>query len=153
MSTSKQPKRRQRVALGDVFEIPLPDGRFAYGRVLEEPVVAIYQQLSTTPNNPPIGSRDYRFVVGIYTKVLKTGEWKIVGRDPVGAEEDPTPPPRYIKDPVDGSFHIYSNGKISPATHEECIGLEPAAVWDSNHIVDRILKGDASKYLRSVREL
>ena len=70
---------RVRVRIGDVLEIPLPNGKFAYGRVYDDAGVGIYEEISDTPGNPPIGSRKFMFNVGIYEDVLTTGEWEIVG--------------------------------------------------------------------------
>lgn len=141
-----------KVSLGSVFEIPLPDGSFAYGRVFKDATVAIYRQLSIRPNDPPIGSREYMFFVGMLEKILKKGEWKVVSVDPFEAEEDPWPPPNSIIDPIDGSCQIYHRGTIRAASQEECRNLEPAAVWDSHHIIERILVGSNSKFLKSIRQ-
>jgi hypothetical protein len=137
--------------VGSVFEIPLPDGRFAYGRVYKDATVAIYHRLSDTSNNPPIGERNFLFFVGMYERILRKGEWKVVGLDPFELEEDAWPPANSITDPIDGSCEIYHKGVTTPASQEACRNLEPAAVWDSNHIIDRILHGDKSQFLRSIR--
>jgi hypothetical protein len=133
--------------VGDVFQIALPDGRFAYGRVYEDAGVAIYSKRTSKPSNPPIGSRDFLFHVGMYRRPLTNGECPIVGQDPFGLYEDPWPPPSCIVDSISGGYEIYHRGKIRKATKQECKGLEIAAVWDVHHIVDRILHGKRSKYL------
>ncbi|WP_018759968.1 hypothetical protein [Paenibacillus terrigena] len=38
-------KRRRRIKLGDVYAIPLPDGKFAYGRRFKDAAIAIYKLL------------------------------------------------------------------------------------------------------------
>lgn len=125
--------------LGDVFEIPLPNGKFAYGRVYDDAGVGIYKRISKTLSNPPIGSREFMFNVGMYEDILTSGEWKIVGNDPFSEGESEFPPPGYVKDIINGEYSIYHKGEFKRATKEECIGLEETAVWDSHHIVERIM--------------
>lgn len=128
-----------RVKPGDVFEIPLPDGRFAYGRVYDDAGVAIYKVVFTESGSPPIGTREFLFHVGLYRDVLKSGEWPVVGKDPFVNGESSWPPPKFILDKIGGGYSIYHKGEIRPSSKEECSGLEEAAVWDSHHIIARIL--------------
>lgn len=133
-------KKSIRFNLGDVFEIPLPNGKFAYGRVYDDAGVGIYKFISDSADNPPIGLRDFMFNVGMYEDILKLGEWKIVGNDPFGVSESRFPPPSYIRDSITGDYSIYHKGEIMPASATEAKGLEETAVWDSHHIIDRIMK-------------
>lgn len=132
-------KKNVRVKLGDVFEIPLPNGKYAYGRVYDDAGVGIYKKISTSPNSPPIGSREFIFHVGMYSDILKSGEWRIVGNDPFQKGESEFPPPFFIKDALSGEFSIYHKGEIKEFSEEKCKNLEEAAVWDSYHIVERIM--------------
>jgi hypothetical protein len=51
--------------VGDIFEIRLPDGRFAYGKVFRDASVGIYETVFDSPARPSIGS-SFAFVVGLY---------------------------------------------------------------------------------------
>lgn len=55
--------------VGDVIQVALSTGRYAYGRVLRDASVAFYSETTAEPGLPPIGSRDYQFVVGVYDDV------------------------------------------------------------------------------------
>jgi hypothetical protein len=47
----------------------------------------------------------------------------------------------FIQNTLDPSkFSLYdpNTGEMTPATKEQCIGLECAAVWEAEHVVDRI---------------
>src|SRR5688500_5528098 len=90
-------EKRKRIAIkiGDVFEISLPNGRFAYGRVYDDAGVGIYKFISDSANNPPIGLKDFMFYVGMYEDILKSEEWKIVANDPFTSGESRFPPPSY----------------------------------------------------------
>lgn len=133
------PHRKVKLRVGDVFQIALSDGRFAYGRVYKDASVGIYSDVTRGPGEPPLGSRDFLFNVGIYEDVLTSGECPIVGRDPFEDGESPWPPPNCIIDPISGEYSIYQEGEIRAASQAECSGLEEAAVWDLQHIISRIM--------------
>lgn len=131
--THRKPK------VGDVIQVELPTGRYAYGRVLRDASVAFYRSMSDDPANPPLGSRDYQFVVGVYEDVLKSHSCPVVGHDPSRGPEDDWPPPNCVRDPLTGVAQIYHRGAMHSADAGECEELEPAAVWDLHHVVDRIM--------------
>lgn len=60
--------------VGDVLQFALPDGNFAYGRMLHGASVAFYREVTATTATPPIGSRDYQFIVGVDGHVLCSDE-------------------------------------------------------------------------------
>jgi hypothetical protein len=131
----------ERPTVGDVVQFTMPNGRYAYGRVLRDAGVAFYRETSAEPGQPPIGSRDYQFVVGVYHDVLRSERVPVVGRDPSHGPEDDWPPPQRI-----GATRIYHHGHVRAATAEECEGLERAAVWDYHHLIDRL--AGVQKWLR-----
>ncbi len=132
--------KKHEIKVGDVFQISLPNGKYAYGRVYKDASVGIYRQVTDEPRQPPIGSRDFLFYVGLYQDVLKSGKWPIIGHDKFENSESAWPPPYCIKDILSGEYEIYHKGAIKKSTAEDCRDLEEAAVWDSPHIVDRIMK-------------
>lgn len=137
---TKKESKKIRLKIGDVFEIPLPDGRYAYGRIYKDASVGIYRQISSESGNPPIGSRDFLFNVGMFDDDIKTGKFQIVGRDPFSDSESPWPPPQCVINNYDNTYSLYHMGEITKASKEECIGLEEAAVWDiEEHIIPRIM--------------
>jgi hypothetical protein len=130
---------RRKPQVGDVIQLTLPSGRYAYGRVLRDASVAFYSETTAEPGLPPVGSRDYQFVVGVYDDVLTSEGVSVVGHDPSQAPEDDWPPPNSIRDPISGVMRIYHHGHMRAATPEESEGLEPAAVWDLHHLIDRLM--------------
>ncbi len=131
--------KRIKVKLGDVFQINLPNGKYAYGRVYKDATVGIYNKITDKPLNPPIGFRDFMFFVGLYSDILKKGKWEIIGNDPFLNEEEAWPPKKFIYDVINKAYSIYFRGQIIPANKEECVGLESASVWDLHHVIDRIM--------------
>ena len=130
---------RRRSRVGDVIQVTLPTGRYAYGRVLRDASVAFYCETTAEPGLPPIGSRDYRFVVGVYDDVPGSDGAPVAGHDPTQGPEDDWPPTHSVRDPISGAMRIYHHGQIRPATREETEGLEPAAVRDLHHVIDRLM--------------
>lgn len=121
--------RRRRPNVGDVIQIELPCGRYAYGRVLRDASVAFYRQTSTRPGEAPIGSREYQFVVGVYDDLLKAEDWPIVGKDPSHNPDEDWPPPQRVTDPITKAVSVYHKGAIRPAHH--LVGrLEGLAKWN-----------------------
>lgn len=129
---------RRRPKLGDVVQVELPDGTFAYGRVLEDAGVAFYKARSTEPGMPPIGRRDYDFVAAVADHVVRG--WPVVGHDPSQNPADDWPPPSYIDDGR-GRFRIYHKGVLRAASAEEVRGLDPQAIYDIRHVIDRLVTG------------
>jgi hypothetical protein len=129
-------KRRKPRRVGDVVQIELAGGRFAYARVLRDASVGVYRELSDEPRCPPSANSDYRFAVGIYDDAL--AKLEIVGHHPSAEPADDWPPPFRIDDPITGRTSIYFCGEKRSATATEVKGLETAAVWELAHIVRRI---------------
>ena len=132
---------RIKVKPGDVFQIPLPDGRFAYGRVFKDASVGIYSTITDEPLHPPTGSRAYLFIVGLYSDILEKGYWQVIDHDAFAPDESSWPPQYFVRDIISGDYQIYHRGEMRPAQPEEVEGLEEAAVYDREHIVERIMKG------------
>jgi len=127
--------------VGDIFEVPLPNGRFAYGKVLRDASVGIYDTVFDTRTAPPIKS-SFAFVVGLYEYILADGTWPIVGHEPFESTDGEWPPAYFIKDSISGDYSRYYKGIITPSSETECSGLEQAAVWDADDIVRRIVDND-----------
>jgi hypothetical protein len=125
-----------------VIRKTLEDGFTYYGRLLRFPWVAFYDfrtkepvdDLTTTVANPTL------FTVAAHKDLLADGEWKSVGILPL---EESLRPPRaqFIQDPFDPRKCriIDLTGNSRSATPEECEGLERAAVWEPEHIADRLM--------------
>lgn len=130
----------RRVRTGDVYAIPLPNGQFAFGRAFRDAGFGVYRKMGTSITDlPNMKDEDYQFVVSVYRDLLRDNVWKFIENRPFKSEEMEWPPQRCIKDSISGEYSIYYKGEIYPAKKEECEGLEVAAVWDRNHIIDRIM--------------
>jgi hypothetical protein len=147
--------KRQKRRRGDVVQIHLGDGFHSYARVLEEALFAFYD--SRTTDDWPIDkiiACQILFSIAVMNHAVTRGRWKIIGHLPLD-EALLVARPQFMQDILKPeSFSIYERGKIRPATKEECIGLECAAVWDPAHAEDRIRDhylGEKNKWLESLK--
>lgn len=132
---------RRRLKLGDIYAIPLPNGKYAFGRAYWDGSIAIYKHIAESMDNLP-EKEEYQFIVGVYEYVLKSGEWPVVANRPFDNDEDKWPPPTCVIDSISGNYSIYYKGEFRKSTKDECKGLEIAAVWGAEHIIDRIMGDD-----------
>ena len=134
-------KKRQREKVGNLYAIPLPDGKFGFGRLYRDGAIAIYKHIGQSVDDAP-QSEEYQFIVGVYKNVLTCGEWPVIESRPFENEEEAWPPPTFIWDVGTGRYNQYYKGEITSSTKAACKGLERCAVWDAQHIVDRIMGDD-----------
>ena len=114
---------------GAVLRIPLSDGRAAYCQMLQSPEMAFFASES-------LGEPLFR--LWVHKAAYSTGRWIRLMNMPVHpALEEAVP--RFKKDPVNQKLSLYfPGGKEVPAEPEQCKGLERAAVWDAEHVEERL---------------
>lgn len=101
---------RVRYHEGDVFRVPLADGRFAYGRILLiEPPRPIFVELyplvsDKDPSMEELARSDWLLKIHCSDDGIATGSWKVVGHLPVRAPI--VKPPFWDDNPFDGKFHL-----------------------------------------------
>ncbi|WP_071903335.1 Imm26 family immunity protein [Cystobacter ferrugineus] len=125
---------------GSFLRIPLPDGSFGYGRVLELPFDAFYNYRTTEPDADldRIASKPILFRIIVRQPHPKS--WEPIGWRKI--EEHLTQPVIQFSMEVGpfGRCTIFDSiGNSREATPEECIGLEPATVWEPHGAEKRLL--------------
>lgn len=132
--------RKQTYKPGTFVRIPLGDGSFGYGRLLESPYAAFYKHRTSSPESDldRIASSPVLFKTAVRQLALKA--WELIGWREL--EEHLTQPLiRFMQDV--GDFRqctIFDTaGNERAAKPEECIGLERAAVWEQQAIEERLL--------------
>lgn len=129
---------------GNIYGIPLPNGFYAFGRLLNDlNTLAVAKGREKDINSIP-DFKDIDFCVAVYNDVLTDGEWPVLSNIPFKDDEDDNPPLQYMKDSVTKAYKVYyPDGTIKEAHKEDCIGLERVAAWDRNHVVERLMGDDS----------
>lgn len=127
---------------GTTIRKSLADGHTYYGRLLEFPWAVFYDHRTEQPEDDPAAIVDHAplFTVAAHKDLLAEGEWEAIGVVPLDGSLQP-PKEQFIQDDLDPDDCQIINdaGEIRPATREECEGLEAAAVWEPEHIDDRLV--------------
>jgi hypothetical protein len=126
--------------IGSFVIVPLKNGTYGYGRVREYLLFSFYDLNTKEPVHDldKIAARPILFSVGVHKSALK--KWKVIGKRPL-EESLRRGIKRFLQDIADPSKCTIADedGNERPATPSECIGLERSAVWEDNHVEDRLL--------------
>lgn len=146
--------KAQRRTIGAVVRIALGDGTHCYAQVLPDADYAFFDlRAKADPEVDQIVSQPVLFTVAVMNYAVTSGRWEKIGKAPVAADLN-APIPKFIQDALDPSkFEIYMGGTIRPATRDECHGLERAAVWDPEHVEERLRDHYAHRPNRWVESL
>jgi hypothetical protein len=133
---------KQKLNIGDLVQIDIGERNLAFGRVLGQSQIAFYG-ISTRVGEPidveKVIGAPIVFVVAVMDSAVKSGRWQIVSHRPL---EPALIESRdyFIRDRFTEKYSIYrsSDGAIRSASPEECRTLERAAVWDAEHVEDRL---------------
>jgi len=138
---------------GAVLSIDLGDGTYCFARLLKRPTMAFYDlRASHIPPLEEILSRPVLFKLWVMAYAVTKGVWPVVGRHPL--EPSLQEVPVFFKQDGPGKFCTYREGEERRATRAEIEGLECAAVWDPEHVVDRLkdhYAGRKNKWVESLR--
>lgn len=121
---------------GNVYSVPLEDGRYSYAQALESPEFAFFDVATDTELTAEEATTyPLMFRIWVHKSSLKT--WNKLGKAPI-SEPLSKQVPRFKQNALNGKLSIYINGQETPASLEEVQGLECAAVWEGSHIFSRI---------------
>jgi Immunity protein 26 len=106
----------------------------------QRPFIAVYDRRSQRQlSDDEIVTGRVLFVVAVFDRAYAGGRWPIVGHVPLEEADIPIPD-RFMQDLFQpGECQIIDRfGRSRPARPEECVGLERAAVWEAEHVEERI---------------
>jgi hypothetical protein len=132
--------RKQVIKPGTFLRIPLADGSFGYGRVLESPYEAFYDYRTPSPESEldRIASKPILFKIAV--RLSAVNPWEPIGWRAI--EERLAQPVVQFTQNI-GDFRdctIFDTvGNVRAAEPEECVGLEKAVVWEQHHAEQRLL--------------
>jgi hypothetical protein len=127
----KRVRRRE----GDIVKIDLGDGRHSYAQVSYDPLIVFFE--GTFTEDVPLGDvaqLPVLFRVWVHNDAIKKGLWPVVGNQPLSAE-NAAEPYFYKQDAISGAVFLYHSA-FAQMGYER---LECAAVWDPEHIIERLL--------------
>lgn len=120
--------------------IPLADGSFGYGRILEQPYTAFYDYRTSEPASDldTIAAKPVLFSLAVEPAYLRV--WKQIGRRDVDGEAA-RPVVHFMQDLADfRRCTIFDTvGMEKEVGPEACVGLERAAAWRHDHVEERLL--------------
>jgi len=128
--------------LGDIVDIPLPNGSFAFGRLYNDASIGVYDLIALSSLSvDEISKYKIRFFSGVFDTYIKNGNWKIIGNIPFEKQDDSWPPAQYIQDIINpDKYSIYYKGEIIAASKEEISGLEQQIMRKPEELVELICK-------------
>ena len=156
-ATSTKPKR-QKYKLGSIVAIPLPDGRFAFGRVFRDFDFAIYRLVvDQIPDVSQVVHQPIAFFHSGTDDGIKKGLWPVIGELPFADPEEawgPTKATCYrwsTNEWTMGVPKISHKGETLTATLEQVQGLEimkfsPNPEGFAWVIDERLVKGQHEEY-------
>lgn len=132
--------KRQRWTLGSIVVVPLGNGFHSYAQMLEEPEYAFFDSRTRTElPAETVVIQPVLFRLWVMNSAHRLGRWQKVCTVPVpqGLSE---PVLRYNQDPIrpQDIRLTYDGCSGDLCTVADCDGLECAAVWDPEHVEDRL---------------
>ena len=133
--------KKQRRKSGDIVEIGIDNKKY-FARVLEDPFFAFYDiqiDLDIQVSCEDIIMKPILFKIAVMKYAITSGRWKVIGNLPLS--DDLLEPPVFFRQDGlnDELFLYYADGTEEPASFEQCAKLECAAVWDPDHVEDRLV--------------
>ncbi|MBL0048944.1 MAG: hypothetical protein IPP32_12705 [Bacteroidetes bacterium] len=134
---------KQRITEGSIIEINIENQYYVYAQILVKGLGYAffdYKSKEKLTDFSILRQSKVLFIVMVYNDVITQGKWLKVGKLEI-REDLKNQPMKYIQDAINpNNFELYNpnTGEVIKATREQCEGLECAAVWESNHIEDRI---------------
>jgi hypothetical protein len=128
---------------GDLLKIDLGDGCYSYAQVAAEPLVVFFEGGSADDLAPEDLSRlPVLFRLWVANHAVTSGRWPVIGRAALTGENR-AEPFFYKQDAITGGLALYHSNFAATnwertATLADCAGLEPAAVWEPEHVEDRL---------------
>lgn len=131
--------KRQQYKVGAIVKVPFEGTRHTYARLLTSPVIAFYD--AATDIGLPLDDilpRPILFRIAVMKHAITSGRWTVVGVKPL--EPSLQEATIFFRQDATNPDHLFfhQEGHESPATREDCLKLERAAVWEPEHVEERL---------------
>jgi hypothetical protein len=156
MATSKEQLKRQKYKVGQIVAIPLPDKRFAYGKVFNDLDVGVYDLLSAEiePVERVVRTK-ILFYNAVTDRAIKNGAFIVIGEQLFPDEESAWAPAMamgiFPEDHSVGMLHIAHRGSFVAATPDQAAGLDIRVFCQEPElfvelVIDRLVDRNNRKY-------
>ncbi|MGN6497625.1 MAG: Imm26 family immunity protein [Tsuneonella sp.] len=151
--------KRIRRRVGDLLKVNLADGRHSYAQVADEPLIVFFDGAFTEDASLDVViTLPVLFRIWVHNDAVRNGTWSVVGNLPL-SPDNAAEPYFFKQDAVTGALALYHSsfadtGWERSASATECYGLECAAVWDPEHVEDRLrdyYAGRPNQWVESLR--
>lgn len=156
MAKSKEPSRKQKYKVGQIVAIPLPDKRFAYGKVFNDLDVGVYDFLSDEIETiKRVVKNKFLFYSVVTDRAIKSGAFIVIGEQPFSDEESAWAPAMaagiFPEDQTVGVLHIAHKGEFLGAAPEQAAGKDIRVFCQEPElfvelVVDRLVNRNNRKY-------
>ena len=131
--------RRLKWSRGAVVSVPLQDGSLCHAQMLNEPEYAFFDTRSgENPTPEAVVASPVLFRLWVMRRAHSRGRWPKIGTADV-PEILTSEMERFKVDAITSRVSIYMSGVETRATADQCQGLERAAVWEPEHVEERLL--------------
>jgi hypothetical protein len=113
---------KQRRIVGDVVCVPLRTGRYGFGHVLKEPLIAFfnYEVADPSPNVlAQLAEQPPAFKVWVMNHAVKSGRWKVIGKLPL-TQSDQVMPKFFKQDSITGQLSVTTDGGVRSGARRRC---------------------------------
>jgi len=147
---------KQKYKVGQIVAIPLPDKRFAYGKVFNDFDVGVYDFLSDEiePIERVVKNK-ILFYSAVTDRAIKSGAFTVIGEQPFPDEESAWAPAMaagiFPEDHSIGMLHITHKGQYLPASPDQAAGMDICVLCQEPElfvelVVDRLVNRNNRKY-------
>jgi hypothetical protein len=147
-----QATKRQRWSSGSVVRIDLEEAGVGYGQMLVEPEYAFFAETNPAATAAEVVASSVLFRLWVSRRAHASGRWAKIGRSSV-ATFLTTPVLRFNQDPIEPARITLGHDGISgrPCSLAECSDFERAAIWEPEHVEERLVShrlGRQSEWVR-----
>lgn len=134
---------KQRITEGAILEILIENDYYVYAQILTKGLGYAFFDFKSTQKLTDftiLEKAKVLFIVMVYNDIITNGRWLKVGKLPI-REDLVELPMKFIQDSLNPEkIELYNpnNGEIIPATKQDALGLECAAVWEAENVEERI---------------
>ena len=127
-------------SVGKLTSIELDTNLYGFGCIREEPLVSFFDLFKTTPiiSMQELDSIEPSFSIWVMNYALRKKSWQTLDIE-LSPEHFLLPKFFFIKDALSGELYKTIDGSQQiETTIDECRELERAAVWDPEHVEERL---------------